>query len=138
MGENVKHLRRAAAAVAGAVLVALAPGTITSTATHAARAADTVAPPAPRFFSSTGDTAQALRNVAEMNLIPSTDTGWRAPHQPMLTDAKACPAARCKDYTLPRPAGVPVTSPKVRVLLPVGYAASPRKRYPVVYLFNGA
>jgi S-formylglutathione hydrolase FrmB len=49
----------------------------------------------------------------------------------------ACPASRCVDIRVPAPAGVQVAADKARVLLPVGYAKTSR-RYPVVYVLNGA
>jgi diacylglycerol O-acyltransferase/trehalose O-mycolyltransferase len=48
-----------------------------------------------------------------------------------------CPASRCHTYRLPVPRGVHVTDDRAEVILPVGYATSHR-RYPVIYLFNGA
>lgn len=126
--------RRLAAALVGGLLAALTPGLATGGAASAEGPGDTF-----RLFASDGtDTARALRNLAEINLVPSVDTGYVPATNPPGTDARACPATRCRDYTLPRPAGVSVTLPRVRVLLPVGYASKPRTRYPVVYLFNGA
>lgn len=49
----------------------------------------------------------------------------------------ACPASRCHTYRVPVPRGVRITDNRVEVILPVGYATSHR-RYPVIYLFNGA
>jgi len=49
----------------------------------------------------------------------------------------ACPATRCHTYRVPAPAGVKVSDDRVQVILPTGYATSHR-RYPVIYLFNGA
>lgn len=113
------------------------------TATLAPGGAATAAPSAPeefRVFTSNGsDTAAAARNLVEMNLMPSTDNGYVPDTRPPLRDdAKACPPARCRDYTLKIPASVKVTRPVVRVLLPVDYARRPNRRYPVVYMYNGA
>ena len=133
MGEN-KSNRGALAAVAGALLAALVPG-LTGTAAQGAETAE----PAPYYFTYDGqDTAQGLSNLAQLNTIPSVDTGWKPTTNPPQTDDRACPPSRCRDYTLPRPAGVPVTRPVVRVLLPVGYSTETARRYPVVYLFNGS
>jgi S-formylglutathione hydrolase FrmB len=49
----------------------------------------------------------------------------------------ACPASRCHTYRVPVPRGVHITDNRIEVILPVGYATSHR-RYPVIYLFNGA
>jgi len=48
-----------------------------------------------------------------------------------------CPATRCHTYRVPVPKGVHITNNRIEVILPVGYATSNR-RYPVIYLFNGA
>jgi S-formylglutathione hydrolase FrmB len=126
------------AAVAGALLVALAPGTLGGAA-NGASAATPTPEPAPYYFSSDGtDTVQALSNVARMQLIAPMDTGWRPSTDPPLTDDKACPPSRCRDYRLPAVPGLRPARPVVRVLLPVGYATQPKVRYPVVYLFNGS
>ena len=140
MGENKTSVR---AALVGALLVAplaaLAPGAVGGTALGADAPASTTTAPAPYLFSSDGvDKAQALSNLAELNAIPSVDTGYVPVTDPPRTDDKACPPSRCRDYTLPRVAGVTVTRPKVRVLLPVGYSTRTATRYPVVYLFNGS
>ena len=134
MGEKKKHHRTALAALAGALLVALAPGLTGTTA----RGAETT-PPAPSYFSSDGkDPVTALATIAQMQLIAPVDTGWRPPETEPLTDDKACPPSRCKDYRLPAVAGLKPARPVVRVLLPVGYSTQTRTRYPVVYLFNGS
>lgn len=92
-----------------------------------------------RIFSSDGrDMGVALRNLVEMNAMPSVETGDVPTTHPPATDAQACPRSRCRDYRLNIPADVHVTRPIVRVLLPVGYAKHPHRRYPVVYLYNGA
>src|SRR3712207_495489 len=133
MGE--KKLRGALTSVVLALTAMLAQGTTGATAT----AAEGTPEPAPHYFTSDGqDTAQALRNLVELNAIPSQRTGWGPSANPPITDDKACPASRCRDYALPRPAGVSVTRPVVRVLLPVGYSTETARRYPVVYLFNGS
>ncbi|PZS31988.1 MAG: hypothetical protein DLM58_10715 [Pseudonocardiales bacterium] len=61
-----------------------------------------------------------------------------------LTLATTVPAAalgtctgRCRDITVPLPAGVKVTSNAVRLLVPFGYSTS-TARYPVIYLLCGA
>ncbi|GAA1932430.1 alpha/beta hydrolase [Nocardioides marmoribigeumensis] len=129
---------RIAAALACALLVTLAPGAV-GRADGAVGDALVAEAQRPRLFASDGtDTARAARNLAEINLVPSVDTGYTPRTDPPRTDDRACPPSRCRDYDLPRPAGVKVTRPRVRVLLPVGYASDPAVRYPVVYLFNGS
>lgn len=62
-----------------------------------------------------------------------------APAQATGTAGKvgACPAGRCKVYRVPAPHGVHITDDHVEVMLPAGYATSPHRHYPVIYLFNG-
>ncbi len=128
-----EKIRFTVAAAACALLATLVPGVAGS-----AQGAET-AEPAPYYFSSDGqDTVQALRNLVEINAIPSMDTGYVPSTDPPRTDDRGCPPSRCRDYRLARPAGVPITRPVVRVLLPVGYRAHRARRYPVVYLFNGS
>lgn len=74
--------------------------------------------------------------VALLSLVGLLGTATAAPAPAAKADA-TCPADRCRDHVVPAPPGVRVTSPLVRVLLPVGYATS-RKRYPVVFMLNGA
>lgn len=132
MREN-KTYRRAAIAVTAALIATLAPG-----AAGGAADAETSTEPTPYYFSNDGqDTVGALANIAQMALIPSIDTGYRPATNPPLTDDKACPAPRCADYRLPAVTGMTPTSPKVRVLLPVGYGST-TARYPVVFLYNGS
>src|SRR3954447_15977333 len=50
--------------------------------------------------------------------------------------AVVCALPRCKDVTVPLPAGVKLVSNKVRVLLPKNYATS-KLTYPVIYLLHG-
>lgn len=120
-------------ALAGALLATLGTGAVS-------RAEGADAPlELHRTYAFDGvDRNAAMRNLVEMNLMPSVDTGVVPNTHPPITDDKACPPSRCRDYVLPRPAGVKVSTPKVRVLLPVGYNADKTVRYPVVYLWNGA
>src|SRR4051794_563164 len=50
--------------------------------------------------------------------------------------ATVCALPRCKDVTVPLPAGVKVVSNKVRILLPKNYATS-KLTYPVIYVLHG-
>src|SRR3954454_20146799 len=50
--------------------------------------------------------------------------------------APVCALPRCKDVTVPLPAGVKLVSNKVRILLPKNYATS-KLAYPVIYLLHG-
>jgi S-formylglutathione hydrolase FrmB len=129
MRESVKGV---VAALACALTITMAPG-------GAGTASGAETTDHHRLFASDGvDRVQAARNLVEMNLIPSVDTGYVPVTNPPGSDAKACPAPRCRDHRLRRPAGVSVTEPVVRVILPVDYATRTRTRFPVVYLFNGA
>ena len=127
-------LRTAAAAAAGALTISLAPG-VSLTATGAESA-----PEQYQVFRSDGqDKVASARTLAEINAMPSVDTGYvPATNPPLDDDTRACPPSRCHDYRLKIPARVKVTQPNVRVLLPVDYERKPNRRYPVVYLFNGA
>ena len=60
-----------------------------------------------------------------------------APATAATSSIGVCPPSRCHTYHVPVPRGVHVTHNRVEVILPVGYATSHR-RYPVIYLFNGA
>ncbi len=91
------------------------------------------------FRSDPADPRQANRVYAEIMAIPSTDTGYVPVTDPPDEDNKAaCPPSRCHDYTVPVSDDVKVTSSVVRVLLPRRYKHRTRKRFPVVYLYNGA
>jgi diacylglycerol O-acyltransferase/trehalose O-mycolyltransferase len=81
----------------------------------------------------------ALRSYVRMMATLAVDSGYRPTVSPPLAGGKAaCPPRRCRDYRVKAPSSVQVTGNRVRVILPVGYHRSPKKRYPVVFLFNGA
>lgn len=125
-------LRAAAASLAAAALtVTLAPATV-----QAAPAEDRVTITSTRA----GDRPGALATYLRLMSIPSTDVGYEPTEfsPPNADDDRACPPSRCRDYAVPIPRSVKVTSNKVRVILPVGYQKQTRQRYPVVYLYNGA
>lgn len=52
--------------------------------------------------------------------------------------ATYCLPPRCRDITVPLPAGVSVPDPVARVLLPPGYDAQRAGGYPVIYLLHAA
>lgn len=93
---------------------------------------------------STADTTEssaAWQTYLELMLIPSMATDHVPPNNaPVRTGKPACPRPRCRDYTVPVPSDVNVTSSRIRALFPRGYfkKANRKKRYPVVYLYNGA
>lgn len=88
-----------------------------------------------------GQLLEALGGYARLMTLPSMDTGARAlSSAPLFTGEDPCPRPRCADRAVPVPPGVDVTSNLVRVLLPSGYRHpdNRHRRYPVVYLLNGA
>lgn len=97
--------------------------------------------PATVVSSVPGDGAGTLLAYARLMALPSIDTGARPRSSaPLYTGADDCPPPRCLDTRVPAPKGVKVSSNRVRVLLPTRYFA-PRnreRRYPVVFLWNGA
>lgn len=86
------------------------------------------------------DPIAALGAYARIMAVPSLDTqpvpDVRAP---IDGGGVACPPRRCADHRVRAPRGVKVSSDMVRVLLPRGYnaARNARKRYPVIFLWNG-
>jgi len=65
------------------------------------------------------------------------DPGSRAPRE---TGRTTCPKRRCVDSRLKVPKRIKVNDTRVRVLLPRGYhnKKNAKKRYPVIFLWNGA
>lgn len=81
---------------------------------------------------------RAAATYARMMATLAVDTGFTPQVDPPLAGGKkACPPKRCRDYRVKAPSSVKITGNRVRVILPVGYHRS-AKRYPVVFLFNGA
>ncbi len=125
--------RRLAALTAAALLTALHPG-------GAAVAAPDDGPVLVVHPDPRRDPVAALGAYARLMAVPSIDTGTvpdvRAPRE---GGGVACPPRRCADYEVPVPRGVKVSSSTTRVLLPRGYDAkrNAKKRYPVVFLWNG-
>ncbi|WP_232676477.1 alpha/beta hydrolase family protein [Nocardioides sp. R-C-SC26] len=107
----------------------------------AARAAQDGPPPTTVQVRPAADPVSALTSYLRLMAIPSLDQAptpvSKAPRETGRTD---CPPVRCEDHRLKVPSSVKVTSSKVRVLLPRGYhrPANRTKRYPVIFLWNGA
>lgn len=86
------------------------------------------------------DQVAALATYLRLMAIPVRDNGKvPAVRAPREGGGEACPRDRCRDLRVPVPRGVSVDDNRVRVLLPAGYAkpANARRRYPVVFLWNG-
>ena len=78
--------------------------------------------------------------VAACGNTASHDRQTRAgalPDARFLGDDPACPPPRCFEAEIPVPAGVNVTDPRVRIILPDGYEDESR-RWPVLYLLHDA
>ena len=91
--------------------------------------------------AETGSPGSSWQSYLELMLVPSVETDYEpSDESPGVDGRRACPPARCKDFRVPVPSDVRVTSNTVRVLFPTGYRAKKNrgKRYPVVYMFNGA
>ncbi len=87
------------------------------------------------------DPQGAWSDYAEMMLTPSVSTGHIPDTNPPKSNlSRSCPHKRCKDKALKVPSDVSVSGSMVRVIVPPGYTKKKnrKKRYPVVYLFNGA
>lgn len=133
--------RRAVTLVASLVLAALVGTTLVPRAGGAEALDPAEEGPVTTVRTGPGELLGALAAYARLMALPSVDTGARARSSaPLATGANPCPRPRCTDQAVPVPDGVDVTSNLVRVLLPRGYR-HPRnrdRRYPVVYLLNGA
>jgi S-formylglutathione hydrolase FrmB len=135
----VTVLSRTVAAVAGLVAVAatLAPG---PAATARASGHADEGPVTTVTVDPGRDSVAALATYARLMALPAVATGKvpraRAPRE---GGGEACPASRCRDYELTVPRRVKVSGSQVRVLLPTGYhhRRNAKRRYPVVFLWNG-
>ncbi|MDN4171942.1 alpha/beta hydrolase-fold protein [Nocardioides sp. SOB77] len=137
MNASVRRPRRALAALVGSVVLALV-AAAGGPAAQADTGDDVVVE---KSTTDTGDAESSWRSYLELMLVPSMPTDYQpSDESPGVDGPRACPPARCRDFRVPVPSDVKVTSNMVRVLFPVGYKAkkNKKKRYPVVYLFNGA
>jgi S-formylglutathione hydrolase FrmB len=94
-----------------------------------------------QVYVSDGSAVQGASAFAQMMAVPSEDTGYvPSIAAPGDDGPAACPPRRCLERRIRVPAGVKVSDSTVRVLLPNGYHKKKNrtKRYPVVYLYNGA
>lgn len=133
--------RRPAALVAGCLALALATTLVPGAGAGVAAGRRDEGPVTVVRSDPQRDRLAALATYARLMAVPSRDTG-RVPdvRAPREGGGEACPPARCTDRRVPVPRGVRVNGEnKVRVILPVGYRdpANARKRYPVVFLWNG-
>ncbi len=132
--------RRTLAALVGSVVLALAALVAAGGGTSAvADTGDDVH--VEKTTTQTGTSGSSWRSFLDLMLVPSMPTSYQpADESPGADGPRACPPSRCRDFRVPVPSDVRVTSNMVRVLFPTGYQAKKnrKKRYPVVYLFNGA
>lgn len=127
-----KRRRSALVALVCAGIVGVSLGVLPASADSASEEVVTV------VHSDPANPSEARSTYLGLMEIPSSDTGYLpVDGAPMVEGPLACPPSRCHDYLVPIPADLKVTSSMVRVLLPQGYKKS-KKRYPVVYLYNGA
>lgn len=113
--------------------------TVTASVVATGASADTVTPEVVKTYSVQGSKPlAAAATYARMMATLAVDTGYVPAVDPPLAGGRAaCPPKRCRDYRVKAPSSVRITGNRVRVILPVGYHRS-SKRYPVVFLFNGA
>lgn len=138
--KNVRH-RRLPAALAGLLGLALAAGTLAAPAQADTTYVDEPGGERVTYASSDpDDPADAWATYLRLMTIPSRANDFKPVSKAPGPGTGACPPRRCRDISVPVPAGVKVDSNKARVILPVGYFAKKNRtrRYPVVYLFNGA
>lgn len=140
MNAPARRPRRTLAAVVSALVGSVALGLLGS-AGVAPAVADTGSDVHVEKTTADTGSGSSWRSYLDLMTVPSTATDFRpADESPGKDGPRACPASRCRDFRVPVPADVKVTSNMVRVLFPTGYRAKKNKnrRYPVVYLFNGA
>src|SRR3954447_450084 len=91
--------------------------------------------PAPRRRRALCGLAVAAVVLAGLVGVPGSG-GIPGAEERVADAVPVCALPRCKDVTVPLPAGVKVVSNKVRILLPKNYATS-KLAYPVIYLLHG-
>ena len=131
---TVRH-RRLPAALAGLLGLALAAGTLAAPAQADTTYVDEPGGERVTYASSNpDDPADAWATYLRLMTIPSRANDFKPVSKAPGPGTGACPPRRCRDISVPVPAGVKVDSNKARVILPVGYFAKKNRtrRYPVV------